>query len=163
MFATLSMLTVLSNTKPAWAADQTLLLEVIVNRYATGRIGEFILRDGALYAKRKELEEVGLRVARSVQETTDGLVKVDDLPGVKIRIDPPTQTLDVTASSDRLMPEMLLASGGSPKGAVESAWGATLNYDVIGSVIAAIVCGVIAATKGRSALGGASLDCSSRS
>jgi outer membrane usher protein len=131
----LALLVLAFTSKEASGQDQTLLLEVVVNEYTTGKIGEFVLRDGLLYAKREELERVGLRVPQSMRTTTDGLVKISELPAVKVRLDQSSQTLHVTAQADRLMPDMLQAPGGPPKGKVESSWGATLNYDVIGTAI----------------------------
>ncbi len=43
-------------------ADETLLLEVVVNGYSTGKIGEFVMRDGALHARPEELRDLGIRV-----------------------------------------------------------------------------------------------------
>lgn len=39
----------------AKAADTAMLLEVDINDHANGKIGEFMLRDGLLYSKSKEL------------------------------------------------------------------------------------------------------------
>jgi outer membrane usher protein len=121
--------------RAAWGADQTLLLEVVVNDYSTGKIGTFVLRDGVLHAKRADLEDVGLRVPRSITLTNDGLVKLSDLPGITARLDQPGQTLQVTARSERLLPTLLQAPDGPSKGEVESSLGATLNYDVVGTAI----------------------------
>ena len=57
---------------PARASD-LLLLEVIVNNYPTGKIGEFTLRDGALFASPGELRELGIRVPDSVRRTMTSL------------------------------------------------------------------------------------------
>src|SRR5262245_20720152 len=46
----------------AGAAGPTLLLALQVNGYATGKIGEFSLLDGALAARRGELRDLGFRV-----------------------------------------------------------------------------------------------------
>ena len=66
---------------PARASD-LLLLEVIVNNYPTGKIGEFTLRDGALFASPGELRELGIRVPDLVQENHYKLVPLSALPGV---------------------------------------------------------------------------------
>lgn len=45
---------------PAVAADQPLLLDVLVNGHAIGKIGEFVPRDGMLLARPDGLESLGL-------------------------------------------------------------------------------------------------------
>ncbi len=119
------------------AGDQTLLLEVVINGNATGKIGEFVLREGALFARRSELNDVGLRVPTGVQTTADGLIALSSLTGVTTKLDQATQTLAITAGSDRLLAEVLRA--GLPPahvGEVESGTGLTLNYDLTDSLIA---------------------------
>jgi outer membrane usher protein len=125
---------VMARPKPA-LADETLLLEVVVNGYPTSRIGEFVQRDGALYAKRDTLRDLGFRVPDATAETRDKLVKLADIPDFAARLDAPTQTLHVTAGPKRLLPELLEAAGTTPGsgGKVESGIGATLNYDVTAS------------------------------
>lgn len=122
---------IMTGPRVAAAADQPLLLEVTVNGSSTGTIGEFVLRDDALFAKRGELNELGLRVPDDVAPTPDGLVPVAALPGVTARLDQSTQTLNVSANNDRLLPSLLRAGGiiGGIR-PVESDIGATLNYDV---------------------------------
>jgi outer membrane usher protein len=116
-------------------ADETLLLEVVVNGYPTGKIGEFVQRDGVLYATRANLRDLGFRVPEATAETRDKLVKLGDIPDFAARLDAPTQTLHVTAGARRLLPELLEAAGTTPGsgGTVESGIGATLNYDVTAS------------------------------
>ncbi|WIM09050.1 fimbria/pilus outer membrane usher protein [Enhydrobacter sp.] len=125
---------VMARPRPA-LADETLLLEVVVNGYPTGKIGEFVQRDGALYARRDALRELGFRVPAATAETPDKLVKLADLPDFAARLDAPTQTLHVTAGPKRLLPELLEVAGTTPGsgGTVESGIGATLNYDVTAS------------------------------
>ena len=85
-------------------ADETLLLEVVVNGYPTGKIGEFVQRDGVLYATRANLRDLGFRVPEATAETRDKLVKLGDIPDFSARLDAPTQTLHVTAGARRLLP-----------------------------------------------------------
>ena len=118
------------------AGDQTLLLEVVINGYSTGKIGEFVLRDGALFARRAELADVGLRVPESVQETKDGLIGVAALAGVTAVLDQATQTLSIKADADHLMPELLkTAQATGEKVPVESGTGLTLDYDMTGTAV----------------------------
>ena len=129
------LLSVIVVRPKAALADETLLLEVVVNGYPTGKIGEFVQRDGVLYATRANLRDLGFRVPDATAETKDKLVKLADLPDFSARLDAPTQTLHVTAGARRLLPELLEAAGTTPGsgGTVESGIGATLNYDVTAS------------------------------
>src|SRR4051794_32823641 len=50
------------------------------------------------------------------------------------RLDPATQTLEVTAGSERLLPALLSAGiPATPSGQVESGTGVTLDYDIVGN------------------------------
>lgn len=116
------------------AEDQTLLLEVVINGVPSGKIGEFVLRDGALFARRGELADVGVKVPESAAETKDGLIALDSLPGVTSAFDRAKQTLSIKAVADSLMPELLQT--GMPAGetvSVESGTGVTLDYDIAGT------------------------------
>jgi outer membrane usher protein len=119
-------------TRPAAAADQTLLLDVEVNGYSIGKIGEFTERDGTLLARPDELRSLGFKLPGTL--ATGDLIALAELPGVKWRLDRPAQKLYVTAGNSRLLPT-LLRIGGTPSSsaAVESGTGATLNYDISGS------------------------------
>lgn len=118
-------------------ADQTLLLEVIVNGYPTGKIGEFVQRDGELLARPSELRELGFRVSRRAPSHESDLVPLSSLPGLNFRFDGPTQTLYVTGGEEGLLPQLLQVAGAQGSNlAVESGTGATLNYDVIGTALA---------------------------
>jgi outer membrane usher protein len=115
----------------AEAADQTLQLDVQINGYPVGKIGEFVLRDGALLARRDELTDVGIRVPDSVAAGADGLIAISDLSGLSWRIDQDTQTLHVVARDDSLLPALLKVGGmGRGDAAIESGTGATLDYDI---------------------------------
>src|SRR4051794_40323825 len=77
--------------------DQRLLLEVMVNGSSTNKIGEFTLHDGALFARREELNDIGLQVPDDIRSTQDGLVAIAALPGVAAQYDQAGQVLNVTA------------------------------------------------------------------
>src|SRR2546423_12021335 len=68
---------------PANAANAMgllLLLAVVINGQDTSKIGEFVERDGTLFARPQELEALGLRTA-GVAAGRDGLVPLTQLPG----------------------------------------------------------------------------------
>jgi len=116
------------------AADENLLLEILINGHAVGRIGEFVSRNGALFARPAELADLGLKVSDDVPKTTDGLVALSSLAGVKARLDQPTQTLYFEAGMDRLLPNVLQVRQNARGIPVESGTGVTLNYDVLETV-----------------------------
>ncbi len=118
-------------------ADQTLLLEVVVNGYATGKIGEFVQRDGELLARPAELRELGFRVSKAPASGESDLVPLSALSGLTFRFDGPTQTLYVTGGDGGLLPELLEVAGAAgSRLRVESGTGAALDYDVIGTSVA---------------------------
>jgi outer membrane usher protein len=119
----------------AMADAPTLLLEVVINGRSTGKVVAFEDRDGALYARREDLIELGLRVPKSAPATPDGLIALAALTGLTARLDAPTQTLDVTANADQLAPALLgPASAPAPSVPVRSGLGLTLNYDLAAEV-----------------------------
>jgi outer membrane usher protein len=118
------------------ATDAALLLEVVVNGYDTGKVGEFVLRDGKLFARPAELRDLGFRVSDAALSTSDGLIAIADLSGVTSRLDQANQTLYATAAADRLLPALLQAGAAAGNGAkVESGTGAMLGYDIAASQV----------------------------
>jgi len=117
--------------QPVDAADSKLLLEMSVNGNLTGKIGEFVQRDGALLARPQELQDLGLRVPATVPVGADGLVSLAALPGITWKLDEGAQKLSVTASDDRLLPNMLNATAAAIGPAdLQTGLGAMVNYDI---------------------------------
>ena len=114
---------------------ETLLLEVIVNGYSSGQVGEFTLRGGKLYVRPQELRDLGFLVASS-RPGRDGLIALDDLPGFKWKIDTAKQQLLVAANNSILAPNVIEPNGIEPQAGrrhIESGTGLTLNYDTVGT------------------------------
>jgi outer membrane usher protein len=130
-------LTLLFLRAPVLARDQVLMLDLQVNGYWVGKIGEFLLRDGELLARSDELSALGFRLPGDLELKADALVNVSKLPRLTLQLNQANQTLSVTAPHERLAP-VLLDVGDKTKrrGAVESATGATLNYDVNATSVA---------------------------
>jgi outer membrane usher protein len=129
-----ALVTAIPKSVLADTSDQTLLLAVTVNNYATGKIGEFVLRNKSLFARREELLDLGFRVPDAVAVSKQNLVALTDLPEVSYRLDQATQTLYVTARTDTLLPALLQSGAASAAAySVESGIGTTFNYDVIGT------------------------------
>ncbi len=121
---------------PAESNDETLYLDVQVNGRSIGKIGEFTLRHGALWARPDELRDLGFRVPVSRASETGGLVALSDLPGLTSVLDEKNQVLQVTASDSALLPALLQPLGREPAGSrrvIESGSGVTLNYDTVGT------------------------------
>ena len=132
--ATVILVVVIAPTRAS--ADQTLLLEVVVNGHPIGKIGEFVQRDSELLARPGELRDLGIRVPNRVPSNQADLVPLSAIEGLAARLDMATQTLYVTAAPERLLPELLLAAGVSGANVpVESGIGETLDYDVVGTSV----------------------------
>jgi outer membrane usher protein len=115
---------------------EKLLLDVQINSYSIGKIGEFTLRNGKLLARAQELHDLGLRLPAALLSTPDALIALSDLPGVTYTIDLKKQIVRITASDSALLPTLLLPEGiGEAKGqrVIESGTGLTLNYDIAGT------------------------------
>jgi len=121
---------------PAESNDETLYLDVQVNGRSIGKIGEFTLRHGALWARPDELRDLGFRAPLSRASRTGGLIALSDLPGFSWTLDVRNQVLQVTAADSALLPTVLQPIGsGALEGrrAIESGTGMTLNYDTVGT------------------------------
>jgi outer membrane usher protein len=115
---------------------EKLLLDVQINGYSIGKIGEFTLRNGKLLARAQELHDLGFRLPAALLSTPNALIALTDLPGVTYTIDLKKQMVRITASDSALLPTLLLPEGiGEAKGqrVIESGKGLTLNYDIAGT------------------------------
>lgn len=127
----------------ALAAEQSLLLELVLNGRRTGQVREFTNRDGVIYAKSSDLVDLGFVVRAKAEEE----VALSKLPGVQASINPRQQTLVVTASDDALAPSAVGQSATSRLVPLTpSTLGAVLNYDAS------------ATDSGRTVSGGVLLD-----
>ena len=132
-----ALILLIGTPQGAAATGETLLLSVVVNGYPTDKVGEFVLRDGALHARPQELHDLGFRVPDSVPVGPDGRIALSALPDFGWHIDQATQTLYVTAGIKRLLPVLLLTErSAASKIPVQSGLGATLDYDVTGTSVA---------------------------
>lgn len=122
-------------SKPA-AADTQLLLEVVINGYATGKIGSFVQREGGLWAAPGEVRELGLRVPGAEAGAAAELVALASLPGVSARLDGPTQKLYITAATASLASNFLTTSANADADVpFASGTGALVNYDLIDTAV----------------------------
>jgi outer membrane usher protein len=119
----------------ASAQERPLVLEVILNGRATGQVGEFIDRDGTLYAKPSELRELGFVLPPGAPDLpSNDPIALSSLPNVHAQVNQAKQTLVVEASDLALIPTEL--GGASPVHLAplsSAGYGAVLNYDVLGT------------------------------
>lgn len=112
------------------AEDVPLQLEIILNGATVGVIAEIVSRDGALYAKPSELEQIGLLVPPDVKPE-NGFVPLAALPGVSARLNQRNQTLAITASTTALRPYQIGATGrGAGIPLTPASPGVVLDYDL---------------------------------
>ena len=112
------------------AREQQLLLEVVRNGFPVGKIGEFIDRDGDIFATADELRSLGVSLPSSVQ----GEVRLRSVPGLQHERDDAKQQLRFTANNSAFVPNEL---GPTPSqyGAPVSGWGGLINYDLLGTSV----------------------------
>jgi len=101
-----ALLAALLTAAAASAAERSLALEVVINGRATGRVGEFLDRDGALYALPSELRELGFVLPKGAGGGTEP-IPLSSLPNVRVRVNEAKQTLLVDALDAALRPTEL--------------------------------------------------------
>ncbi len=122
---------------PLYAAedDASLLLEVKINGFPTGKIGEFILRKGDLLSRSEEIRDLGLRLPIGSVATAD-LLSFSALPNVTWRVEESTQMLYITARPESLEINIVKVDQRSESDRnVETGTGLTLNYDVVDTAV----------------------------
>jgi len=130
-FATLAGCLLMGLVRSATAEQTALLLDVRINGYAIGAVGQFVLRDGVLLARAGELGDLGFLLPGPLAAGPDTLVSLSDLPGLVWKLEPSTQTLSVSVGNEWLKPQRLdTGTGSKVEAAVESGLGVTLNYEV---------------------------------
>jgi outer membrane usher protein len=121
---------------PAPNSDEILLLDVRVNGHSIGKIGEFTLRHGTLYARPQELRDLGFSVPGTRTLKPGGLIALSDLSGIEWTLDLKNQQLLITAVDAALVPTLLQPAGRETamgRRVIESGTGMTLNYDTVGT------------------------------
>jgi outer membrane usher protein len=113
-------------------AEGALQLEVLLNGKPIGLVGSFQQgAKGELSAKRKELEELHLKVPG--QFAAEDEVPLAALPGVSWRYDEARQTVDITVDDQGRLPQSYdLRSAVKPLPVTPPATGAVLNYLLFG-------------------------------
>ena len=130
----------------ALAAERQLVLEVVMNGRPTGRVGEFVERGGVLYARPSDLTELGFALPPDIAARSEP-IPLSALPSVRAQVNEARQTLEVTVDDTALRPTEIGGASSvrlAPLSAV--AYGAVLNYDILGTF------------TGQQNIGGALLD-----
>lgn len=133
------------------AARTELLLDVVVNGYATSKIGDFTTNGKDLYVSRKEWGELGFKVAAippanagasclkapspapDCPRDRSGELNLHRLRGISYQLDTPNQKLFVTADAATLRPALLGRISYDPDAArvkPESGTGLVIDYDL---------------------------------
>jgi outer membrane usher protein len=114
----------------ALAAERVLVLEVVVNGRPTGRVGEFLERDGAMYARPSDLVELGFVLPQGTAMGADP-IPLSALPDFRAHIDEARQMLLVQAGNGALRPTELSSGSEADLAALSPAGiGMVLNYDL---------------------------------
>jgi outer membrane usher protein len=118
-------------------ADQerkNLQLDVVINDAPIKMIASFVLLEqNRIGATPEELEEIGLRLERS--RNPDEIVLLDEIPTVSYVYLERIQTIRITVDNRYRKSQMLDLSGATtaPPIRTQAAWGAVLNYDLLGT------------------------------
>lgn len=114
----------------AFAVERALVLEVVVNGRPTGRVGEFLDRNGSIYARPSDLLELGFVLPEGTAVGADP-IPLAALPDFRAHIDEGRQLLLVEAGDGALRPtELSNGSGGGLAALSPPGFGMVLNYDI---------------------------------
>jgi len=117
----------------AAAEERRLVLELVVNGHATGRVGEFIEAGGRLMARPQELRELGFTLPPALAGGSEP-IPLAGIPGIETRLDLRRGTLAITGPVDvvgarEIDPGRRIRMAPlSPAG-----WGMVVNYDLLGT------------------------------
>jgi outer membrane usher protein len=113
----------------ASAAERVLVLEVVINGRATGRVGEFVDRDGTLFFRPSDLEELGLVLPPGLAADAEP-IPFSSLPNLRAQVNEARQTLVIAASDAALRPtELGVGAPARLTPLTRAQFGALLNYD----------------------------------
>ncbi|HSV71548.1 MAG TPA: fimbria/pilus outer membrane usher protein [Methylibium sp.] len=111
-------------------SDDIVVLAVVLDGRPGDAVGRFVLRDGVPHASASQWRELGLRWTDAAEPAApDELVSAAALTGVRLRIDPRTQSLAIDRPPEarhQVLGDALPAGEPDP-----AAPGAVLNYDLL--------------------------------
>jgi outer membrane usher protein len=112
--------------------SEELLLEVFINGAPTGKIGEFVRRDGRLYSAAAELRDLGLRA-----DAASGAAKLAlaDLPGVACRLSETDLKIYFEVEAAALIPHAIGGRADADASPLRpGGTGLLINYDAAATV-----------------------------
>jgi len=124
-----------SASKVSGSGERDLQLNVLINERPVNLIGSFKqLPDGSLAATANELREIGL-IAESKAAGSDGLVRLDRLPGVSYRVNEAAQAIHITAPDAARAPHIVDLRPQNAGSILEPqrGYGGLLNYTLFAS------------------------------
>ncbi len=118
----------------AIAENRPVALSIVLNGYATNIIAEFTSCGDELCASATQWGALGLRIPPHLS-ARDAPIRVSELPNVRARMDAATQTFYVDAADSALIPNVIKVQSTATLAPLSpSAYGAVLNYDILGSI-----------------------------
>ena len=129
LLASLALATFPHRTRAQAAeGNRDLVLAVVINDHPLDITGDFVERDGQLFADSRDLDTMGLRVGAS-----GALIGLQNLRGVSYRLDERTQTVYITASYAALRPTALDLRNAArdSRAPSETGFGAVANYNLV--------------------------------
>jgi outer membrane usher protein len=122
-------------SKVSESGERDLQLNVLINERPVNLIGSFKqLPDGSLAATSEELREIGLIAERKAADS-DGLVRLDRLPGVSYRVNEAAQAIHITAPDEARAPHIvdMRPQIAGPPLEPQRGYGGVLNYTLFAS------------------------------
>jgi outer membrane usher protein len=122
-------------SKVSGAGERDLQLNVLINETPVNLIGSFKqLPDGSLAATAEELREIGL-IAEKRAADSDGLVRLDRLPGVSYRFNEAAQAIHITAPDAARAPHIVDVRPQNAGSILDPqrSYGGVLNYTLFAS------------------------------
>jgi outer membrane usher protein len=120
-----------STPMTAAQGPQTLYLEAYRGDRALGQLARVQLRDGRLFAKPDDLRQLGLVIDPALHTDENGLLALDEVPGLNYRYDVEGQRL-VLEAAPALRPNQALGYRMPDAVAATRSAGFLLNYDAYG-------------------------------
>lgn len=117
----------------ATADNEPLALNIVLNGHPTGIIAEFTKCSDDLCASAIQWDSLGFIIPSYLVER-NAAIRVSELRNISARLDATTQTFYIDAADSALRPSLITGQSMSPLVPLSpSAYGAVLNYDVMGS------------------------------
>lgn len=118
-------------TDVAAATELSFLFEVVINGEPTAKIGEFIDRDGDLYAAAAELTALGIVVPPDLARDPSQPIRLADIPNLRYEVDQPGQRIAIELPISGLVLQRVETGYEPPPPLAEALPGMVFNYDLL--------------------------------